>query len=82
MDFKEIFLEINTNQKKEIEDQIKKAFAGDTKYMQLKKKAKKNSDSVPDFLDYVYSVYEKEIDKISKKYKIDYDEIAQLFIAM
>jgi len=81
MNFKEMFLEINTNQENEILSQIREFFVGDTQYMKLKKKAKQSKDNVPDFLDYVYTVYEKQIDKISSKYKIDYDQIAQLFLA-
>ena len=80
MNFKEMFLEINSSQEKEILAQIKKFFANDIKYKELKRKAVKNSDNVPDFIDYVYHQYEDQIDQISKKYKMKYDEIANLFL--
>jgi len=80
MDFTKMLLEINANQEKEIIAQIKKFFSGDIKYKELKKKAVKNSDNVPDFIEYVYNQYEKQIDAIAKKYKMKDEEIAKLFL--
>jgi len=59
-----------------------KIIKDDKEAEKLKKAAVKNSDMVNDYLDYVYMKYEKEINTLSKKYKADFDEIAQVFIAL
>lgn len=91
MDLKNLFNEIQipvsieeaTNKEKiEIKKIIKDFFKNDTTYMKLKKKAVKSSDAVPDFIDYIYNSFGKEIDKMSNKYNIDYNELAQLAISM
>lgn len=71
----EIF-EASDDLKKEIKSLIK----GDKKAADMKKLAVKNKDNVPDYLDYLYVVYEKDIEKLSKQYKIDYDKIARVFL--
>ena len=35
---------------------------------------------VVDYLDYIYLKYEKPIEKIMKKYKLDYDTLAELLL--
>jgi len=82
MDFISIFEKIDTAARDKVEREIKIMVKNDKTFLKLKKKAKKSSDEVPDFLDYVYNVYMKKIDKLSSQYNIDYDEIAQMFIGM
>ena len=74
--FKELFEEKQILEEN-VQSFLKKQFKGDTEFKKLKKAAKKSSDNVPDFLDYVYnSLGEYGIEKLSKKYKLDMDEIA------
>ena len=83
--FKEIFGQININETTELNEDInkylEKEFKGDKQYKNLKKMAKKNQDDVPDFLDYVYNaIGDTGIEKLSQKYKLDYDELAKSFL--
>ena len=41
---------------------------------------KRKNDDVVEYLDYVYLKYEKELESIMKKYKLDYDDIAGLLV--
>ena len=78
--YKEIFenIKIDTGL---VEDSLKsfmkKEFKGDKEYINLKKAANKNTDNVPDFLDYIYSTLgDVVMDDLSKKYKMDANKIA------
>lgn len=64
-----------------IQEELEKIFKSDKEYDRLRKAAKKNSDDVPDFFDYVYNIIgDKGIEKMSKKYKMDLDTLAQSFL--
>ena len=88
MDFYATFNEVEPEKQSEIEEaklskiqmEIQGLFSRDKKYQQLKSKAKKSSDNVPDFLDYVYHKYEGKIEDLSNKYNMDFDEIAAEFL--
>jgi len=82
MDYKKLFEDIDILSESKVEDEIKKLIKGDGKFLKFKKLAKKSADNVPDFLEYVYSTYRKDIDKLSTKYDIDYNDLGQLFISM
>lgn len=82
IDFRQLFEQIDTDSKNKAIDQIKKIIKGDGTFLKLKKLARKNVDEVPNFLEYVYKKYKTQINNLSKKYNIDYDEIAELFISM
>lgn len=82
MSFKALFEAADPTKKDAAKKEIAALVSGNKRFMKMKRAAKKSSDAVPDFLDYVYTIHQKEIDKLSKKYKIDYDELAQMFIAM
>lgn len=80
--FKEIFESVKLeNLEENVQQHIKEIFKNDKEFTKLKKAAKKNSDGVPDFLDYVYSVVgDGGMEKISKKFKMDYDKLAKEFL--
>lgn len=80
MDLNKFFIEAVVDKEREIKKEIKKLFKGDSEYDTLKANAKKKSSDVPTFLDYVYSKYDDQIEKLSKKYKIGYEEVAGFFI--
>jgi hypothetical protein len=88
MDFYATFNEVEPEKKSDLEEaklskiqmEIQGLFSRDKKYQQMKAKAKKSSDNVPDFLDYVYNKYEGKIEDLSNKYGLDFDEIAQEFL--
>ena len=82
MDFKEVFEKIEAGNEDKVKGEIKKLVKGDGTFLKLKTLAKKSADNVPDFLDYVYKTYAKKIDAMSKRFKMKYDEMAQLFIAV
>lgn len=82
INFKEIFERINLDNKNKVKSEIKSIVKGDGGFLKLKKKAKKSSDNVPDFLDYVYKKFSKDIEILSKKYDLKFDEIADIFISM
>lgn len=65
---------------KDLMSEIKNLLNGDKDAMKLKKAAVKSKDNVPDYLDHIYFKYEKDIEKLSKKFKADYDEIAKAFL--
>lgn len=76
IDYEPELFEASDDIKKEIKDLLK----GDKTASNLKRLAIKNKENVPDYLDHIYNSYEKQIEKMSKKYKIDYDKIAKAFI--
>ena len=39
----------------------------------------KNNELV-DYLDFIYNRYDKDLEKIMKKYKLDYDELAKMLL--
>ena len=82
MDFKKIFNKIDILSENKAKADIKQMIKGDGTFLKMKKLAKKSADNVPDFLDYVYNTYQKQINALSTKYKIDFDELAQIFIGM
>lgn len=82
MDFKKVFRDIDILAENKATADIKKMIKGDGQFLKMKKLAKKSADNVPDFLDYVYNQYQKQINVLSTKYKIDFDELAQIFIGM
>jgi len=82
MDFKKTFQSIDILVENKAKIEIKKMIKGDGQFLKMKKLAKKSADNVPDFLDYVYTMYQDQIHALSKKYKMDFDELAQLFISM
>ena len=64
-----------------IQSELKKIFKTDKEYDKLKAAAKKSSDDVPEFFDYVYNIVGDEgIEKMSKKYKVDLDVLAKSFL--
>lgn len=65
---------------KDLMSEIKNLLKGDKEALKMKKDAIKSKDNVPDYLDYIYFKYEKDIEKLSKKYKADYDDIAKAFL--
>lgn len=74
--FKELF-ESNKILEENIQSFLKKKFKNDKEFTRLKKAAKKNTDDIPDFLDYVYNILgETGIEDLSKKYKLDMDDLA------
>jgi hypothetical protein len=79
--FKELFEKADPTKRDKAKKEIMALVKGNKRFEKMKKAAKKSSDNVPDFLDYVYTVYQKDIDKLSAKYGIEYDELAQMFIA-
>ena len=80
MDFQKLFEKISLKSKKDLIKEIDSIIRDDKKFLKLKSLAIKSSDNVPDFLEYVYFAYEKEIERFSKEYKIDYDELADIFL--
>lgn len=73
-------IEINTLEES-VQLELKKIFKGDKEYDKLRAAAKKNSDDVPDFVDYVYNVIgDRGIEKMSKKYKMDMDVLVKSFL--
>ncbi len=44
------------------------------------KKAIKLKDQNLEFYDYIYSTYEKKLEKILTKYKLDYDDLAEILM--
>lgn len=77
--FKEIFESINVKSLEEnIQTDIKVMFKGNKEYDKMKNAAKKNVDNIPNFLDFIFNVVgEDGMEKLSKKYKIDYDKLAK-----
>jgi hypothetical protein len=66
-----------TEEKTSIQDEINSIFKGDRRYETLKSKATKSDDAIVDFLDYVYRVIGgSQMEKLSKKYKVDFDELS------
>lgn len=80
--FKTIFESIKKIDLKEnIQQDLKTIFKDNKEFDKLKKAAKKNEDDIPDFLDYIYNIIgDKEIEKMSKKYKLDFDSLAKEFL--
>jgi len=65
-----------------LKNELRSLIKGDKQAEKLKKDAIKNRDKVNDYLDHIYFMYEKDLEKISKKYKIDYDDIANTFVEL
>lgn len=64
----------------DLKHDIEKLLKGDKKAVELKKLAIRNRENVHDYLDHIYYSYDKEIEKLSKKHRVDYDKIAQTFL--
>jgi len=78
IDYDFVLFESSDKLKKELKNLID----GDKQAEKLKKDAVKNKDKVNDYLDHIYFMYEKDLEKISKKHKIDYDDIASAFVEL
>jgi len=63
-----------------IKSELKNLIKNDNRAIELKKLAIKNKDNVHEYLDHLYFMYEKDIERISKKYNIDFDKIANTFM--
>ncbi len=54
----------------------------DLKILVKKEKEAKKSKDKGEFLDYFYTKYEKEINKIEKKYQLGLDELGELLMKL
>lgn len=62
-------------------EDITKLFKGDKVFSKMQSKAKNDENKRPEFISYALQAKGEDIEKIMKKYKLDWDQIATELIS-
>lgn len=76
MDFAKLVLE--TKDVKSFQKEFKELISKDQKAKSLLQAFRKDDDKIVDYIDYVMSKYDKQMDSMMKQYNVNYDESIDL----